>query len=274
MKNNLLTKFIFCIIFLSQTILPVYASDKNPYYIPSMDLEAGKKIWNQFMQQQGKTSSQEFFSDETSDNLVAWYKADINNDNKIEYVFDFAGGGTGRWDTVIALQQQGEKLIYVGEPPKPIDSGDGPWYTYPYSDKKSHQDQFLTQLSGQTYMVFNYGGGEPFHDAFLWKNNSTVIACDSNWVKYEHGLFQKFYNNKLYSDAYAQLNFIVNRCKKDIDPQLYLWFLNDLAIAALKNGNAEQCKHFLAEINDNPVFSQASEKFKKAVIFNKTLCAN
>jgi hypothetical protein len=68
------------------------------------------------------------------------------------------------------------------------------------------------------------------------------------------------------------LSFVSDRCKKTIDPQLSLWIQNDLAIAALKSDQREQCNKLLEEVKNAPAFSSTSEKFKKAVAFNEELC--
>jgi hypothetical protein len=240
---------------------------ENPSFVPRSDLVEAKIIWNAFDKQMQGSAIAQAMSSYTADNLVAMYEADINNDHKLKYVFEFKRGNTGYIDLVV-LQKNNGRFSYLALP-KPATAGEGPWYFYPYTDKKTKQDQFLTQLCGQTYMVFS---AVPFADAYIWKQNATFDACDNNWLNYQRFLFQKLYRAGLYSDAANQLGSVLGKCKTISDQQLYMWAQNDVALALFKKGDAPHCNEVLRAITGNPAYAQASAQLKDAVTFNSSLC--
>lgn len=202
--------------------------------------------------------------------LYRVYEADINNNGKPAIIFtSIDTSASDNPIAVIVFQKTAEGLQYLGEPPTPASAGDGPFYFNLYTNKNIGKDEFLTQLCGKTYMSFDVVS---HRDAYFWKNNQTQDACDDTWINYERAGFQNLYNRQQYSDAFAQLDFYADKCKKQINPQLYLAMQNDLALAEIKDKNFQQCNAIIAKIENDPAFKSSSDGLKKAVAFNKNFC--
>lgn len=103
------------------------------------------------------------------DNISLMYIADINNDGKKEYIFAAPGSGSGKFISIFIFEKVGDRFVFLGDPAKPQDLGDGPWYFNWYRDSKTHQIQFLVSDCDITYMQFDSG---PDHklNRYRWKN--------------------------------------------------------------------------------------------------------
>lgn len=256
-----------------QSFVPVLAQDtqntmcwKNPTFVAAMDLKKGQEILADYNKNHTKKLP------ENGEFLTAVYQADIKNDGKLKYIFVFVdNSGSMGAENVLILQKNGEHLDYLGDIPRPADNThDGPFYFYRYANNTS-SDEFLTQMCGNTYMVFDLGGNR---DAYLWKNGKTQSACDDNWLNFERDSFQTLYKNHLYQKAYDQLNFYSKRCNASINPQTAMWIKNDLALAIQKTGDTKESLNILNSIENDPNYSSASTALKKAVAFNKNKCAS
>jgi hypothetical protein len=237
---------------------------KQPIFAKEMDLKSAKTLLDKFEKQHRKPLMDE------SQELVKAYDADINNDQKIEHVFVFIDtSGSAHYIEVRAIQPVGSIFKDLGEPPKPKDSSDGPFYFEEFkgNDGKS---QLLAHLADKTYMVFMMRSR--LRDAYIWKDGITQHACDEDWAKYERTSFQSLYHAQQFDNAYAQLSFYLDKCKGKMKPELYLWMKNDQALVAIKIGNFDEANKILCELEGNSHFRQSSEKLKQAVAFNKLLC--
>lgn len=200
------------------------------------------------------------------------YETDINNDGKNEIIFTIIGPKHTSNTADLAIYIFGktaEGYKFLGQPPKPAASDNN--LINSDSFYIANQNNNFTQLCGKTYISFGYT--YDFADTYILQNNKMEHACDDNWAQYQRSNFQKLYSNKQFSNAYAQLNFYLDQCKGKIKPPLSFWMQNDLALAALKNGNNIQCNSILNSISKDPAFPQVSNGLKKAVAFNQKMCS-
>lgn len=109
-------------------------------------------------------------------------------------------------------------------------------------------------------------------DSQILKNDKTLPICSDNKVNYQRDIFQLLYKDKRYREAYDQLNFYAEQCKKHLKPQTALWIKNDLALAIQKAGDPQRCLNILNTIENDPAYSSSTESFKKAAKFNKNQC--
>lgn len=133
--------------------LPCY---KKPSFVKMLGVDQAKPIYEEFL----KREKNKEFADAQ---LYGMYQADINSDKKLEDILVFHdSSGTLNALEILTLDHH-EKDKNLG-PPNPRDGKDGPFYFQTYTNKSTGTDEFLTQMCGNTYMVFDLGGDR---DAYL-----------------------------------------------------------------------------------------------------------
>lgn len=276
MKNFILV-IIILVFFINssfaadETQLPCY---KKPSFVKRLGADQAKAIFEEYFKKNKdtlNTNDKEMYQTEMAFGI---YKANINNDGRLKDIILLADPAdrTGLVD-IITLEHNNKNSQNLG--PKRTNkrnSDRGIYFELSlYENPITNTDEFLTQICGNTYMVFDGLNGN--RDAYLWKNNKIVSACDDNWLNYERDSFQTLYTKHLYDTAYNRLKFYLKKCHKIINPQTTLRMQNDLALAVYKTGNAKECLNIISDIENNPNFSTAIPALKKAITFNKNNCA-
>ena len=246
---------------------------RQPLFVPSVIHAQALKHWQEFLASKNYDPAllaRTLVDPEDTKYIMSMYQADINNDQKLADVFVFGPYGSGAYTNVQVVQEEGGGFNYQGSVPSPKgDNAEGPWYDFPYRDPLTHKDEFLTTLCGKTYMVFD---NNHFPDAYLWQHNSTYSACDADWLQYQRSNILNLEQQRLYTQAFANLNFIVDKCHANKARAIYLELQNDLAWSAYKNGNFSACLDNINLIYANPAFTNMPEKFKNAVSLNSERC--
>lgn len=240
---------------------------KHPTFAKNLGEEKAQPLIDELLKRNNSVPEEQVKNNETipeGDSFAGMYQADISNDGKMKDILVFFNGGTLGVVDIFTLEHNNKNSKNLG--PQPFgDMG----FQNPGKD-------FLTQMCGNTYMVFyekGDSGGRYHRTVYIWKNGKTEFACDDNWLNYERDSFQTLYQKQNYEKAYDQLNFYADTCKKFIKPQIALWIKNDLALAIQKTGDMQKSLQILATIEKDPNYSDASPALKKAVAFNKNKCS-
>lgn len=194
------------------------------------------------------------------------YKADINNDGKLEYIFlDHQGSSGGLVIFVYGEDEQGVHEII--KPTSVYDCGGE------FVNPLTHENEFLVSAQGKTYMCFNGNTyQEPVRSVCLWKNDKINRYVDSFWIDQQRKLFKALYEHKRYLSAYVLLRIFEQKNRKSIDPQIDLWLRNDMALEAFKCGLPQTSLNVINDIKKEPAFKQAKPLLKRSVKTNEDLC--
>lgn len=119
----------------------------------------------------GDRSLVDFLKSPPRDNISLMYLADINNDAVSEYIFVSPGSGSGSFVNVYVFSRSGNRFTYMGLPPKPAQTGDGPWFFNWHRDPKTKQIQVLVSGCGKVYMQFD-STPKNLMSRYLWMGRS------------------------------------------------------------------------------------------------------
>lgn len=203
-----------------------------------------------------------------------YYVVDLNNDGIEEYVFleSFRCCGEYLFSPHIFTHKNGvvtmlEDLITkAGE-------------KHNYGEHHEYQ-QFFNPVTGQNELfvavdkkiyICVSGQLDSGRIIYLWENGTISMVHDAFWIDQQRKLFNALYAKKRYKEAYDFLGDVADKYKEYLDPQLYLWIRNDVALAAFHNGEAQCARTIVESIINDGAFGKASEGLKKSVRFNERL---
>lgn len=193
--------------------------------------------------------------------LLKGYIIDINNDGKMEYVFeDYQGSGGYLYLHIFV--KEGDQFKCFDFENKPNFDFDGP-----FINPLTHSSELFINVNNKIYIC---SGGD-YRCVHLWDKNDLSMPCDTFWIGQQRALFNEFYKNKLYDTAAAHLKDFEKNCRHKIDPQTDLWMRNDIALATLKDARPYTALQILHNIKRDTAYGQASSSLKKAITTNESL---
>lgn len=95
-------------------------------------------------------------------------------------------------------------------------------------------------------------------------------GCSARELAARRDVFKKLYEQKKFTEAYEALNYTYEHCLAYVEPDGQAWLYSDLALAAMKKGDAKKCLEMLDEYEG--VHTAPNQKVAKALELNKELC--
>lgn len=190
------------------------------------------------------------------------YILDINNDGKIEYVFEDYQG-SGGYLCLHIFRKEGDLFKSMEYEKCPNFDFDGPFH-----NPLTNSNELFVSVGNIIYICT----GGSHRCVQEWNRDTITISCNAFWIGQQRALFNELYKNKLYDAAAEHLNAFEKSCRHKIDPQTDLWMRNDVALALYKDNKPYTALARLQNIKKDTAYAHASEALKKAITTNETLC--